>query len=285
MADGCPAFTSRDSVLVRPGGDPATALTVCPGEHRFGEDGSEYNVVWWSVEPDALPLGREPSLGLRRDDLIVKDVAPEVLEQRIAAYTSWRTGRDAAAAAARVPTIDVVTATEAAVSDRALDVAAVPVAIETLADADARPGGARFGTLVHALLADVPLDPSGTDVLPRLAAAHGRVLGADASEVAAALDVVSRTLAHPVMHAATLAARAGRCYRETPVTSRLPDGVLVEGTVDLAFESDGAFVVVDFKTDRPEGELLEHYRRQVALYAQAIGRATGRPARAVLMKV
>src|SRR5207244_13418009 len=35
VARGCPAFKSRDSVLERPGGDPATKLTVCPGEHTF----------------------------------------------------------------------------------------------------------------------------------------------------------------------------------------------------------------------------------------------------------
>jgi len=42
---------------------------------------------------------------------------------------------------------------------------------------------------------------------------------------------------------------------------------------------------VDFKTD---GEFTlgeANYRRQVALYAEAITRATGRPARGVLLRV
>jgi ATP-dependent exoDNAse (exonuclease V) beta subunit len=55
--------------------------------------------------------------------------------------------------------------------------------------------------------------------------------------------------------------------------------------VDFAFESDGSYVVIDFKTDRAEGDLLERYRRQVSFYAAAIARATGRPARSVLMNV
>ena len=63
------------------------------------------------------------------------------------------------------------------------------------------------------------------------------------------------------------------------------DGVLVEGVVDFAFESDGVVTVIDFKTDRAEGELLGRYSRQVSLYADAFRRATGRPSRAVLMKV
>ena len=82
-----------------------------------------------------------------------------------------------------------------------------------------------------------------------------------------------------------LAARAGRCYRETPVTCRFDDGTLVEGTVDLAYSTGDVFVVVDFKTDRAEGEVLDRYPRQVGIYADAIARAMGMPARAILMKI
>ena len=32
---GCPAFASKDSVLERPDGDPASRLTVCPGQHEL----------------------------------------------------------------------------------------------------------------------------------------------------------------------------------------------------------------------------------------------------------
>ena len=50
-------------------------------------------------------------------------------------------------------------------------------------------------------------------------------------------------------------------------------------------DKDVKFVVVDFKTDRElEGE-LERYRRQVRIYAAAIGQATGKPVRAVLMQI
>ena len=63
------------------------------------------------------------------------------------------------------------------------------------------------------------------------------------------------------------------------------DDVLVEGIVDLAYETDHGMTVIDFKTDRAEGALLTQYGRQVSLYADAITRATGRPSRAVLMKV
>ena len=52
---------------------------------------------------------------------------------------------------------------------------------------------------------------------------------------------------------------------------------MLEGIVDLAFEQDGAWTVVDYKTDREIAALgEERYRRQVALYASAIAQATER---------
>ena len=61
--------------------------------------------------------------------------------------------------------------------------------------------------------------------------------------------------------------------------------MLLEGTVDLAFEEGGRWVVVDFKTDREIGDQLDVYRRQVRLYADVISRATGVPADAILMRI
>jgi ATP-dependent exoDNAse (exonuclease V) beta subunit len=290
-APGCPAFASRDSVLRRPDGDPASSATVCPGQHTFSGTGpdSAYSVVWWS--PGDLTLGVQPPFGLRRDDLIVKDVAPSVLLQYKREYEDWRARRRAWIEAASQPSVTVRTATEASAADTGLAaVDAVEVAIEAAGSAIERPAGRRFGTLVHALLADVPLIEStgatiGGDGVGGLAEAHGRVLGASDEEVAAAAALVEVTLAHPVMQGAAAAAARSRCYRETPVTLTLDDGSLIEGYVDLAFEDERGFVVVDFKTDRElEGE-LERYRRQVQIYAAAITRATGKPARGVLMKI
>jgi len=62
--------------------------------------------------------------------------------------------------------------------------------------------------------------------------------------------------------------------------------VVVEGVVDAAFLEDGAgWTVVDFKTDVEIAGRLEEYRRQVGLYAEAVRRATGVPARGVLLRV
>ena len=291
-ARGCPVFKSKDSVWRRPNGDPASKLTVCPGEHTLTTPNETYSVVWWSPEPGALPLGAQASFGLRRDDLIVKDVPAPVLRQHLDTYQAWRASRDAAIGAARAPSVEVRTVTEFAYGPDAPSDSAgqeslpgCDVSIEAVAGADIRPGGARFGTLVHCVLADVPLANAPDDLLARLVEAHARVLGAEADEAAAARDAVRRVLAHPVLRAAASAAANGQCYRETPITWRLDTGAIVEGVVDLAFVDGDGFVIVDFKTDRELEGARERYRRQVEVYTRAIGAAMGRPARGVIIRV
>jgi ATP-dependent exoDNAse (exonuclease V) beta subunit len=281
----CPAFRSKDSVLERPEGDPATSRTVCPGEHHFGTGDESFYVVWWCPEPAVLNLEAEAPLGLRRDDLIVKDVAPETRARYQRDYMSWRSTRDEAVARAKEPSITVITATEAAEGSVNLDVESIEVRLEDLSGESVREGGVRFGTLVHALLADLPLDDAENSLIERLASAHGRVLGASSDEIDSAVAVVRRVLRHPIFADAAQAAKDGRCYRETPVTLRTDAGGLVEGFVDLAFEVNGQIVVVDFKTDRELEGALETYRRQVQIYASAIASATGLPASGVLMKI
>jgi ATP-dependent exoDNAse (exonuclease V) beta subunit len=137
---------------------------------------------------------------------------------------------------------------------------------------------------VHGVLASVGLD-ADRDEVERVAALHGRLLGAPADEVAAAVDTVVPALAHPLLRRAAAAARLGRCRRETPVALVLEDGTLVEGVVDAAFGEEGRWTVIDFKTDVELSGRLEEYRRQVALYAAAIARATGGEARGVIVRL
>jgi ATP-dependent exoDNAse (exonuclease V) beta subunit len=295
QAAGCPVFTTKDTVLERPNGDPASMFTVCAGEHRIGDDigtgigtsakGREvFPVVWWA--PDALALGAQTSFGLRRDDLIVRDVPAPILRGRLDTYEAWRSERSTAIARASVPSVRVLTATEwAALGDGRAPVGSTAVTLERVGGDASRPGGARFGTLVHAMLAAVPLEAGGGGAVEQLAEAHGRVLGATAAEVAAAVLVVRAALRHPVLVAAAHAAAQDDCYRETPVTWRYDAGSVVEGIVDLAFVQGDEVVVVDFKTDRELDEALDRYRHQVQVYASAIGSALGRTARAVLMRI
>jgi ATP-dependent helicase/nuclease subunit A len=92
-------------------------------------------------------------------------------------------------------------------------------------------------------------------------------------------------LTHDLLVRARVAAQAGRLRREAPVTLAREDGTLLEGVVDLAFEEEAGWTIVDFKTDFELGPSLDTYLRQVQVYAVAIARATGRPATGVLLRI
>ena len=296
-APGCPPF-KKDSVLRRPDEGVATSHTVAPGYHTIAITGgpgpaesgaveadSAFTVVWW--DPVALELGAEPPFGLRRQELISKDVSLEVIAEGTARYIGWRNTRDETVTHAAAPSVDVRTVTEWAKSDKTSK-AQVPTPnsqteLVELPVSEGRPSGPRYGTLIHAALAAVPLD-AADDLVQQLVATQGRIVGATVEEIASAREVVRAVLSHPLLEAARLADAGGRLFRETPATL-IRDGQLLEGTVDLAFETADGFTVVDFKTDRAEGEQQAAYSRQIQLYADAISQATGKPARAVLMRV
>ena len=295
----CPAFTSKDSVLQRPDEEPAGHGTVCPGQHTFTE--ANYSVVWW--DPGALKLDEKPTFGLRREDLIVKDVRKNVIADGRSRYDRWHLARDDARAAGAVPSLIVETVRDwssaesrtSEVSSLTSDVSSqldfrLPTSnfvtvLSVARDGAERPGGIAFGVLVHAVLARAPFGAARL-ALDDLAAVEARVLGLSDDEAVAAAAVVERLLTHDVLVRARAADARGACRRETPVTFMLPDETMIEGVVDLAFEEAGEWTVVDYKTDRElaaSGE--DRYRRQVALYASAIARATGQPAHGVLIRV
>ena len=271
----------------------------------------EYPVVWW--DPHQLALEAGAPMGIRRQELLSRDAPDTVVEEDLERYRAWRRRYEATVERASRPSFVLATATECArAGDRQRTADGEPVGggsagrgdvpgdagaagqagavtvveLERVAE---RPSGKRFGTLVHAVLATVPLEvpdrtPAPVEEIARL---HGRVFGATDAEVGAAADVAQRVLSHPLLARARKAARRGDCRREAPVSMQADDGTLIEGVVDVAFREDGAWTVVDYKTDRDleEEGAIDVYRRQVALYAEMIARATGDPASAVLMQV
>jgi ATP-dependent exoDNAse (exonuclease V) beta subunit len=276
----------HDTTLDREGTLPFTSMQ--PGIHEF-QDGEPYAVTWW--DPARLDLDRQPSFGLRREELIAKDAAPGVVDAGLEAFARWRVSREAAVEQGRRATHRVVTvrARAAQLAESASAPGAAPgqppVSVEVLPrPAGIGASGVRFGALVHAVLALVPFDADAAAVAA-VAAQQARVLGADAGETDGATRVVTAALAHPAFAPLRAAAAAGRLRREVPVTLAEPDGPLVEGIVDAAFDDGDGWVVVDFKTDADPAEALEAYTGQVRLYAQAIARATGRPARGKLLRL
>jgi ATP-dependent helicase/nuclease subunit A len=283
----CPAFKSKDTVLERPNDETAGLSTVCPGLHEFPEG---YSVIWW--DPGALALGAKPIFGVRREELIVKDVATDVVADGRGRYDRWRLARLDAQASGATPSVAVATVREWAADERSVlpsAVAAIEVSLAAVEGREPPEGtsarGAAFGILVHAILAQAPLDASRKDI-DDIARIEARILGVDESDALAAARKVERVLGHDLLVRARKAAASGGCRRETPVTCTLEDGTLVEGIIDLAFEEAGRWVVVDYKTDREVASAGEaQYRRQLALYAFAISQATGAGASGVLLQV
>jgi ATP-dependent helicase/nuclease subunit A len=154
------------------------------------------------------------------------------------------------------------------------------------ASSAARASGPRLGALVHAVLASVPLDAT-TAAVGHVTRQQGRLLGASLDEIASAERSVTAALQHPLLDRARDAASRGGLRREVPLALTAPgaDDSLVEGVVDLAFVEGDGWVVIDFKTDQEIGESLDTYRRQVALYVEAIRRATGQPATGVILRL
>ena len=99
----------------RPDNDPATPPTVCPGATRSTSATAPYTCVWW--DPNALDLGVEPAIGIRRESLIVKDVPDKVVADGHRDYARWRDRREAAIADGSRPSVSVLTATEWAAID------------------------------------------------------------------------------------------------------------------------------------------------------------------------
>ncbi|MEM6956044.1 MAG: UvrD-helicase domain-containing protein, partial [Myxococcota bacterium] len=265
-AAGCPPFGER-SVLRRPKKALAMeGLDVKPGRHG--------DIVWWdpAILPAAPPLAR----GVPQPDRLRGEGAAKSRE-RFEAFESKQRARIEAGSRASERRR---TATEAsrieAPSDR-------PVTVVFTGASEGRSSrGARFGTLVHAALADVV----GGAHAGAAIAAHGRALGATQNELDDAVQAVDAARAHPVLQRAL---SAERCAAEVHLVHRQVDGALLEGSADLVFfESDpfgeARWVVVDFKSDLHEA-VPDAYRVQVQLYAQAIEAATGATCDAMLLGV
>ena len=194
------------------------------------------------------------------------------------------------------PSLRIATATEIATAapepENAQDRQDSPaVVIEDASQfIEARPSGKRFGTLVHALLASLPLDATA-GTIDDLTALHAKLFAATDEERSAAAAMALALTRHARWQSARAAAAAGkRVWREVPVTMRLPEVSgqppgLIDGQVDLAYETDAGWVVVDFKTDIEIVSAQDAYKQQVALYAEAVAKATGKPATGVLLRV
>jgi hypothetical protein len=144
--------------LNRPAGESAGPRTVRPGLHVIGHAADQrYDVLWW--DPHTLNLNAPRIFGVRRQELISR-TDPETVAAGHRAYDDWRHDRDSVLERAQQPTISAQTvAARARQKGADIDEAAADVTVVDAVLGIPKPGGRRFGTLIHAVLAMVPLTP------------------------------------------------------------------------------------------------------------------------------
>lgn len=269
-APGCPTF-GHDTVLTRSAQTQATPEdAVQPGLHR-SEAGNQ--VVWW--DPAVLRLRVQVLSGVRQQKLLGES---PLSAEGMSRYAAWQGSRQATIEASSRPSIVAKTMTE--LSKQPFDTPAKALVERTSLDRAGRPRGARFGTLVHAVLAHAAFDANRA-ALSALSSSLGRLLGATEAEVTFAVDAASVALEHPLLRAA---AESSDVRREVVIAEQLSDGTIAEGVIDLAYRTENEWVVVDFKTDLivpTDGA----YAEQLRLYVNALQRATGEAVRGVLLQV
>ena len=287
-ATGCPPF-GTDTVLARPDALAGRTDPIVPGAH-VPQEGT-HEVTWW--DPRVLGLDKEPDLGLRQEAVLHPHEDPTRGERERADHARFVARK--AEALARGATValrtrSVTAMAEATSKEVGFDGSALNgvrlAQVQNKRDRTGEePGGKRFGTLVHAVLATVPFGLAEPEVASEIAAhcrAHGRLLGATEQEVEVAAARVRAALAHPLL------ARAAEVEhrREVAVALAEPETeCLLEGVVDLCFLDGERWVVVDYKTDRALGEAIAVYATQLQAYGRAIAAATSKPVELVLLSV
>jgi ATP-dependent exoDNAse (exonuclease V) beta subunit len=278
---GCPPF-GPDAMAARPHNARKTRAPVAPG--RLSPRAGSHAVVWW--DPKVLRLDAAENVGLRQQRILEADRDGSVAASGERAHERWQAAREALLARGAVPFIETAPVTALAADLAEQGDAEVAVSVQQVAeDRGERPGGRRFGVLVHAVLASVSLD-ANAEAVRSAAALQGRLVGAGVAEVDGAAQAVVAALRHPLL---LRAARATALRRETPVMLKRSDGGLAEGVVDLAFREESPdgprWTVVDFKTDREVADRRAEYEIQVGLYVDAVARATGESAEGMLLVV
>ena len=249
---------------------------ACTRQLRHGSE-----IVWW--DPAVLELDVEEEASLRQQRILESDQDGTAAAASEENYARWKLARDEVLAGASRPSISVQTVTS----------------LTRCGWGRQGSGGgrgasgsraSRWAALWRArswILAAVDLNATSEEI-GTAARVHGRLVGATEPEIEAAVHTVVAALAHPLMRRAASVA-ASNLRRETPILLRREDGTLVEGVVDLAFREEAAdftgWTVVDFKTDR-EFELgRAEYTAQVALYAEAIEKATNSSVSGILLVI
>lgn len=233
--------------------------------------------AWADLNPEleahAVPLEHESSEALGRDQL--DDEGPDIAARALAV--------EAVRGDAAIPGYEFTTVTRIAHG------AAMASGEVELVGGSAEGAGAAWGRAVHRMLAWAGGrgDTDGMDSIAEIVARE-EVLAAK-QDAASLVRVVERVTSGPEWTAMVSAVER---IREYPLMEwRIGDSgapVLVEGIADAAYRDYDGWTVLDWKTDSDDGDWAlrrDAYQAQVDEYAAMLARATGYPARGVLVRV
>jgi ATP-dependent exoDNAse (exonuclease V) beta subunit len=130
--------------------------------------------------------------------------------------------------------------------------------------------GKAFGVLTHQLLEkgwnwnEATLIKAGNLWAP--------AMGLSIEKAKEAADLVAQALRNDLLKRARA---SSHIFRELSLTGKNSDGVYLNAVIDLAFLEDGAWVVVDYKTDQDSQRGLEAYQKQIGHYSGLLETFTG----------
>jgi ATP-dependent helicase/nuclease subunit A len=148
--------------------------------------------------------------------------------------------------------------------------------------------GSDRGTAYHKVMSylryDIPLNQKGIEEFLTKLCNEGKISTQQ-------LDCIYRKdlldfLKNPLGKRIGRAWENGKLYREQPfvfIDERQDNNQLIQGVIDLYFEEEDGFVLVDYKTDRVsdssagEEVLKKRYALQLDYYACALSQITGKP--------
>ncbi len=139
--------------------------------------------------------------------------------------------------------------------------------------------GAQRGTVVHRVLALLQLEPLRENLQEGLWQEMNRLL---------ACGCITREENDVISHKSLMQffqSALGQKMLESPVVRRewsfnlrMEENTLLQGVIDCAFQENGSWVLVDYKTDRIQDEeaFVQRYAMQLEWYAKALERITGK---------
>ena len=177
------------------------------------------------------------------------------------------------------------------VEDTSVDLGPFDISLTSMNESTPIRSGARWGTLMHEVMQWLPLQsytrPTLKQALDNLAL-QGYLTDEERKAISEKriYDFFQSNLGQRLL-------TARRVERELPFSMLFPansvypemlDGeeLFLQGIIDTAFLEEGAWVLVDYKTDRlDEAALVERYRIQLMLYQEALERLTPYPVKEV----